>query len=48
MEAVAAVAESPVAMAVAEDEPLVEIATAAAQSPTAVVAAPFAASLVMG
>jgi hypothetical protein len=37
MEVVAAVAELPVAMAVAEDEPPVEIATAVA-------AAPFAAS----
>jgi hypothetical protein len=35
-------------MAVAEDEPRVEIATVVLQSPTAVVAAPFAASFVMG
>lgn len=48
VEAVAAVAELPVAMVVAEDEPHVEIATVALQSPTAMAVAPFAASLMMG
>jgi hypothetical protein len=51
MEVVAAVAESPVAMAVAEDEPPVEIATAVAQSPVALAVAaamPFATSLMTG
>jgi hypothetical protein len=35
-------------MVVAEDEPHVEIATVALQSPTTMAVAPFAASLMMG
>jgi hypothetical protein len=45
VEVVATVAKSPVAVAVAEDEPPVEIATGVAQSPVAEAATPFAASL---
>jgi hypothetical protein len=44
VEVVAAVAKSPVAVAVAEDEPPVEIAMGVAQSPVAEAVTPFAAS----